>query len=110
MGPLGPLFLRVQYPSVKTTHGTAGAYVDTQVGIGDVLNASALRGSFTLKPGDGPVVVLSAGIGATPVLAMLHELARYGLGKGGLVDLRRPPRRRASVRRRDARSPQGSAP
>jgi len=28
-----------------------------------------------LQPGDGPVVLLSGGIGATPVLAMLHALA-----------------------------------
>ncbi|MGS0685449.1 flavin reductase family protein [Nakamurella sp. GG22] len=36
---------------------------------------AAPRGSFVLREGDGPVVLLSAGIGATPVLAMLHALA-----------------------------------
>lgn len=36
---------------------------------------SAPRGSFTLGSGDGPVVLLSAGVGATPLLAMLHALA-----------------------------------
>jgi len=59
----------------RETHGAAGAYVETQARIGDVLDASAPRGSFTLRPGDGPVVLLSAGVGATPVLAMLHALA-----------------------------------
>jgi ferredoxin-NADP reductase/MOSC domain-containing protein YiiM len=59
----------------REPHGAAGAYVETQVRIGDVLDASAPRGSFTLRPGDGPVVLLSAGVGATPVLAMLHALA-----------------------------------
>jgi ferredoxin-NADP reductase len=43
---------------------------------GDVVEAGAPRGRFTLRPGDAPVVFLSAGIGATPVLAMLHALAR----------------------------------
>jgi ferredoxin-NADP reductase/MOSC domain-containing protein YiiM len=59
----------------RETHGAAGAYVDTQVRTGDVLDASAPRGSFTLRSGDGPVVLLSAGVGATPVLAMLYALA-----------------------------------
>jgi ferredoxin-NADP reductase len=36
---------------------------------------SAPRGSFRLRQGDGPVALVSAGIGATPVLAMLHALA-----------------------------------
>jgi ferredoxin-NADP reductase/MOSC domain-containing protein YiiM len=59
----------------RETHGAAGAFVEDQVRVGDVLEASAPRGSFTLRPGDGPVVLLSAGVGATPVLAMLHALA-----------------------------------
>jgi MOSC domain-containing protein YiiM/ferredoxin-NADP reductase len=59
----------------REAHGAPGAYVETQVRIGDLLDASARRGSFTLRPGDGPVVLLSAGVGATPVLAMLHALA-----------------------------------
>ena len=36
---------------------------------------TAPRGNFTLRAGDGPVAFLSAGIGVTPVLAMLHALA-----------------------------------
>jgi MOSC domain-containing protein YiiM/ferredoxin-NADP reductase len=59
----------------REAHGAAGAYIETQVGVGDVLDVSAPRGSFTLSSGDGPVVLLSAGVGATPVLAMLHALA-----------------------------------
>jgi ferredoxin-NADP reductase/ferredoxin len=56
-------------------HGAAGTYLRQHVRAGDVLDVSAPRGSFVLKPGDGPVVLLSAGIGATPVLAMLHSLS-----------------------------------
>ena len=56
-------------------HGAAGAYVSDELGVGDIVQASAARGSFTLRPGDTPVVLLSAGIGVTPVLAMLHALA-----------------------------------
>ena len=43
--------------------------------MGDVLDVSSPRGSFILQCGERPVVLLSAGIGATPVLAMLYALA-----------------------------------
>jgi ferredoxin-NADP reductase/MOSC domain-containing protein YiiM len=59
----------------RESHGAAGAYIDSQNRVGDVLDVSAPRGNFTLRSGDGPVILLSAGVGATPVLAMLHALA-----------------------------------
>ena len=59
----------------REPHGAAGAYIDTQVQAGDILDVSAPRGSFTLWQNERPVVLVSAGIGATPVLAMLHALA-----------------------------------
>src|ERR1700730_8685561 len=59
----------------REPHGAAGAYIDTRVQAGDILDVSAPRGSFTLRQSNGPVVLVSAGIGATPVLAMLHALA-----------------------------------
>jgi ferredoxin-NADP reductase len=40
-----------------------------------VLEVSAPRGAFILRQGDLPVVLLSAGVGVTPVMAMLHALA-----------------------------------
>jgi MOSC domain-containing protein YiiM/ferredoxin-NADP reductase len=55
-------------------NGAAGTWLREHVRIGDALDVSAPRGSFVLHPGEGPVVLLSAGIGATPVLAMLHAL------------------------------------
>jgi MOSC domain-containing protein YiiM/ferredoxin-NADP reductase/ferredoxin len=56
-------------------NGAAGCYLREQVRVGDVLDVSAPRGSFIPQPGERPVVLLSAGIGATPVLAMLYALA-----------------------------------
>jgi MOSC domain-containing protein YiiM/ferredoxin-NADP reductase/ferredoxin len=55
--------------------GAAATYLDHEIGIGDTLEMSAPRGSFTLKPGERPLVLASAGIGITPVLAILHALA-----------------------------------
>jgi ferredoxin-NADP reductase len=56
-------------------NGAAGTYLSEHVRIGDALDVSAPRGSFVLQPGQRPVVLLSAGVGATPVLAMLLALA-----------------------------------
>ena len=62
--------------SVKVEpNGVAGTYLREHVRVGDSLDVSSPRGSFILQSGERPVVLLSAGIGATPVLAMLYELA-----------------------------------
>jgi ferredoxin-NADP reductase/MOSC domain-containing protein YiiM len=59
----------------REAHGAASTYVAEELTVGDIVQASAARGSFTLQQGERPVVLLSAGIGVTPVLAMLHALA-----------------------------------
>ncbi len=62
--------------SVKSElNGIGSAFLCNRVREGDVLEVSAPRGSFTLRPDGNPVVLLSAGVGATPVLSMLHALA-----------------------------------
>jgi MOSC domain-containing protein YiiM/ferredoxin-NADP reductase len=69
----GPLSTERYRISVKVEpNGAAGT---EHVRLGDVVDVSAPRGSFILQYGERPVVLLSAGIGATPVLAMLHALA-----------------------------------
>ncbi|GAA4633526.1 MOSC and FAD-binding oxidoreductase domain-containing protein [Actinoallomurus vinaceus] len=71
-GPPGAARYRI---SVKQEpHGAASTHLRTRVRVGDVLDFAAPRGSFTLKTGGNPVLLVSAGIGATPVLAMLHAL------------------------------------
>jgi ferredoxin-NADP reductase/MOSC domain-containing protein YiiM/ferredoxin len=55
--------------------GAAGAFLGHRVGVGDLLETSAPRGSFTLSPSEHPIVLASAGIGITPMLAILHALA-----------------------------------
>lgn len=56
-------------------NGEASRYLHQHARVGDLLEVSAPRGAFTLAPGDGPVVLLGAGVGITPLLAMLHTLA-----------------------------------
>jgi ferredoxin-NADP reductase/MOSC domain-containing protein YiiM len=62
--------------SVKSElNGIGSAFLCNRAREGDVLDVSARRGSFTLRPSQNPVVLLSAGVGATPVMSMLHALA-----------------------------------
>jgi MOSC domain-containing protein YiiM/ferredoxin-NADP reductase/ferredoxin len=72
----GPLSMERYRISVKIEpNGAAGTYMREHVRVGDPLDVSSPRGSFILQSGERPVVLLSAGIGATPVLAMLYALA-----------------------------------
>ena len=85
--PNGPMLLRNYsmsgMPGARTyrvsvkreTNGVVSSYLCDHVHAGDILEVSAPRGGFILRSGDAPVVLLSAGIGATPVLAMLHSLS-----------------------------------
>jgi ferredoxin-NADP reductase len=61
--------------SVKSELNGIGSSFLCRAREGDVLDVSAPRGSFTLRPRENPVVLLSAGVGATPVMSMLHALA-----------------------------------
>jgi ferredoxin-NADP reductase/MOSC domain-containing protein YiiM len=55
--------------------GLASTYIATALAVGDQLDVAAPRGQFVLDDDEAPVVLLSAGIGVTPVLAMLEALA-----------------------------------
>jgi ferredoxin-NADP reductase/MOSC domain-containing protein YiiM/ferredoxin len=76
-GPQGAGTYRV---SVKRADGAGSHYFHDRIQAGDLLQVSAPRGSFTLAANDRPVVLLSAGIGATPVLSMLHVLSATEAG------------------------------
>ena len=71
-GPPGTGTYRI---SVKRAEGVGSRFFHDHIHVGDMLQVSAPRGSFTLAEGDNPVALLSAGIGATPVLSMLYSLA-----------------------------------
>jgi ferredoxin-NADP reductase len=63
--------------TVKHEHdGLGSGYLHTRLAIGDQLDVAAPRGTFILDRARSPVLLISAGIGATPVLAMLQALVQ----------------------------------
>lgn len=65
----------------REDHGVVSRWLHDHIHPGSVLAAAAPRGDFYLTEDSGPVVLFSAGIGATPVLAMLHALSAAGSGR-----------------------------
>ena len=71
---LGPVGSTGSASNAKTTVWLVAGCTTTSAP-GSVIDVAAPRGDFYLSDGVGPVVLLSAGVGVTPVLAMLHALA-----------------------------------
>jgi len=69
----GPLVAATYRIAVKNEGGPASGFLHESVREGYRLDISAPRGSFTLSAGATPAVLISAGIGVTPMLAMLHS-------------------------------------
>ena len=73
-GPPGAGYYRI---SVKREpDGAASGYLHTRLAVGDQLEVAAPAARSSSTERDAPVLLISAGIGATPVLAMLHALAQ----------------------------------
>lgn len=63
-------------PALGLPDGLSSCYLHDQVEVGDVLAAEGPRGDFTLDcESQRPVVLLSGGVGLTPLVSMLHALA-----------------------------------
>src|SRR4051812_44990920 len=71
-GPPGTANYRI---AVKNERGLASGFLHQSVRAGSRLQISAPRGSFLLASGTTPIVLISAGVGVTPILAMLHGAA-----------------------------------
>ncbi|MFJ4455686.1 pyridoxamine 5'-phosphate oxidase family protein [Pseudomonas sp. NPDC089392] len=68
--------------SVKS-QGPASQYLHERVVAGDVLNVRPPMGSFTLdQQSTRPLVLIGAGVGITPLLAMLREQVSMGQARG----------------------------
>ena len=97
-GPPGAADYRVTVK--REPGGAASGYLHTHLAVGDQLDIGAPRGTFILDQTHSPVLLISAGIGATPVVAMLQALAQAALRPPDLVAVRRTRRSRAPVRGR----------
>ena len=73
-GPPGAGYYRVTVK--REPGGVVSGYLHTRLAVGDQLDIAAPRGTFILDQTHAPVLLISAGIGATPVLAMLQALAQ----------------------------------
>ena len=73
-GPPGADYYRITVK--RERDGAVSGYLHTRLAVGDRLDIAAPRGRFILDETQAPVLLISAGIGATPVLAMLQALAQ----------------------------------
>ena len=65
--------------SVKR-EGLVSSHLHEQVRVGDLLEARAPQGHFTVAPHERrPLVLLAAGVGITPLLSMVREVVYQGL-------------------------------
>ncbi|MGI5187547.1 MOSC domain-containing protein [Promicromonospora sp. CA-289599] len=62
----------------RDDHGRAGRFLHDHVEVGDTVDVAAPRGAFVLRPGTSPLLLASAGVGVTPLIAMLRELVGSG--------------------------------
>jgi uncharacterized protein len=70
--------------SVKR-EGLISSHLHRQIQVGDVLEARAPQGHFTVAPlAQRPLVLLAAGVGITPLLSMLREVVYQGLRTRGI--------------------------
>jgi ferredoxin-NADP reductase len=73
-GPPGAGYYRITVKHER--RGAASSYLCSRLAVGDHVDIGAPRGTFILDQSHAPVLLISAGIGATPVLAMLQTLAQ----------------------------------
>ena len=59
----------------REDHGQVSQWLHGHVKVGLIIESAAPRGDFYLVDDVSPVILVSAGIGATPVMAMAHALA-----------------------------------
>ncbi|MCE7081630.1 globin domain-containing protein [Streptomyces sp. ST2-7A] len=94
IGPANGSERRISVKRVRGTEGTGGAgtpdgevshLLHDRARVGDVLDVTLPFGDLPLPGGEGPILLASAGIGITPLLAVLEHLAATGSDRPVLV-------------------------
>lgn len=63
----------------RENQGIASQYLHDHIQVGDVIEAQKPKGDFLVKFPTRPVVLISAGIGVTPIMSMLHSLVTMNM-------------------------------
>jgi len=66
------------YTIAVETEGEVSTFLRDNVEVGDTIQATLAAGDLVLEDGDSAVVLVSSGIGSTPMVGMLSYLARTG--------------------------------
>lgn len=78
----GPPFAGTYRLSVKREErGVASRFLHDQVGIGDGIDARWPAGEFNIPPQRCPLVLVSAGVGITPMLSMLYAIVAENVSR-----------------------------
>lgn len=64
------------YRIAVETDGEVSNHLKQKVDTGDTIQATLAAGDLVLEDGDNPVVLISSGIGSTPIIGMLSYLTR----------------------------------
>ena len=62
----------------NTPHGLVSNHLHAAVNVGDTLQVHVPGGDFYLKSTNKPLVLISGGVGITPLLSMLNDLVKQG--------------------------------
>ena len=96
-GPPGAGHYRITVK--RERDGAASGYLHSRLAVGDQLEVGAPRGTFILGQTHAPVMLISAGIGATPGTGHASRTRREAFRPGDLVAARRAQQTRPVLRR-----------
>lgn len=65
----------------REDHGIASTFLHSGLGIGGMIEARPPAGDFILPGGQGAILLVSAGVGVTPMISMLHAVAARQSGR-----------------------------